>query len=132
MPPKETAIALLQFVGLVIPAVAIYVQTVYSGEPIELKMSSTAANYHGIRLTFLYLILAALLLVQILFSPLWLGEYLVGGGVLLIAAGLFTFSLAVVFSQQAPESPFQIFWVYRNAWHRSFDYIHSILFDSGD
>lgn len=128
MPQKETAIALLQFVGLVIPAVAIYLQIVYSEDKEYLNQASKAANFQGVRLTFSLLILASVpFLVEILLTPKGLERFLIGSGIVIVLVAVVTFLLAVLFSQEGLENPFSIFWVYRNAGHRIENFFHNLF-----
>lgn len=128
MPPKETAIALLQFVGLVIPAVAIYLQIIYSEDEEYLNQAAKAANFQGVRLTFSLLILASIpFLIEILLTPEGLERYLIGSGLVIVLIAVVTFLLAVLFSQEGIENPFSIFWVYRNAGHRIEGFFYNLL-----
>lgn len=72
MTERDTAIALLQVVALSLPAVAIYLQFLSNRVELTDLDDRQAANYQTIRLTFLYLLVAGLLLiVEILWTPTW-------------------------------------------------------------
>lgn len=119
MAPRETAIQMLQFVGLVIPAVAIYLQIVYSNQDTWVMDDMEAANFHGVRLTFLLLLATSLtLLVEILLTPAGVERWLVGAATVLLGLALTTFTLPVLFNREGLEDSRGIMWVYRNAWHR--------------
>lgn len=127
-PPKETASALLQFLGLVIPVVAIYLQIVYSDEKEYLNHASKAATFQGVRLTLTFLLLATIpFLVEIFLTPDGLEKFLIGIGLVFVFIAVVTFLLAVLFSQEGLDNPFSIFWVYRNAGHRIEDFLYNLF-----
>lgn len=117
MTERDTAIALLQVVALVLPAVAIYLQFLSNRVTLTDMDDRQAANYQAIRLTFLYLLTAGLLLiVEILWTPTW-GEYLNGGALFALGMGFLTFALPVILSEPGLNTHHSITWPYTNARH---------------
>lgn len=123
MAPRDTAIQLLQLIALMLPAVAIYLDTVYPEyhplHPEKGMDDAEVANFHAIRLTFLLLIVSATaLLLEMLFTPRGLETVLVGGGIVFLGAAVITFALPIAFNSHGIEDERSILWPYKNTWHR--------------
>lgn len=126
MAENETAIALLQVVALVLPAVAIYLQILSSRSELSDMDDGEAANYHSIRLSFVYLLGSGVILIgAILVFPAWItvGDVFTGIALVLLALALVTFALPVVFSRVGLSDSRSILWPYQNMLHRLYDFV---------
>lgn len=124
MPPRETAIQLLQLIALTLPAVAIYLDTVFPNLDPQDMNDAEAANFHAIRVTFLLLLLSGfLLLSEVLLTPQNYEHTIVGAAIVVLAGALFTFVLPILFNSHALKDKRTILWPYRNLWHRIRDRI---------
>lgn len=119
MAPRNTAIQLLQLIALMLPAVAIYLDTVYPDlDPTDMD-DADAANFHAIRLTFLFMLFsAAALLLETLFTPNGYETVLVGAGIVFLGLTVGTFGLPIAFNSHGLRDERSILWPYVNLWHR--------------
>lgn len=121
MAEKQTAITLLQVVALLLPAVAIYLQIVTTENDLSNMDHGEAANYHAIRLTFVYLLGSGIVLIgAFLIFPTWAtgGERLIDIALVLLLLSLVTFALPIVFSKVGLSDSRSILWPYWNTYHR--------------
>lgn len=123
MPPRQTALQLLQLIALMLPAVAIYLDIIYPDFPSNVSPSNMsdgeAANFHATRLTFLLLLISGvLLLIEVLWTPQGLEQIIVKLAILVLAGALITFTLPVLFNIDGLKDKRGILWPYKNLWHR--------------
>lgn len=129
MVKEETTFALLQVVALVLPAVAIYLEIISSRHDLSDMNDGLAANYHAVRLTFIYLLFAGVALILSLASPIM--RFLIGPlghlvwelslitiAITTLCLALLTFALPVMFSEVGLSDSRSILWPYKNTIHR--------------
>ncbi len=83
-----------------------------------------AANYHAIRLTFIYLLLSGFALIFSLSFP-FLEDMLYRIALVLVGLSLLTFGLPVIFSDVGLSDSRSIIWPYKNLAHRIRHYLPS-------